>query len=125
MSKLYNLKLFHSSNKFIKSFNLQQKVIQFLFLVIVDSANIIDVLSEQRDSTEAHLKPEQQGLVRAFDVLIENSLTYCTAKYRYEHFDEFVSIWPLSFLSFPLLKTLFKWYIVRMVMLCLKNLLIY
>lgn len=79
--------------------------------VIVDSANIIDVLSEKRGSTEAHLKPEQQATVRAFENMLETSLNMCTGKYRYNHFDELSKTWSFSFLSFPFVKTILKYWI--------------
>ncbi|KAI6184501.1 Failed axon connections-like protein [Aphelenchoides bicaudatus] len=81
--------------------------------VIVDSANIIDVLTESRDTTDSHLKPDQKAVVRALEVMIELSLNFCSAKYRYENFDEFFKIWSAPFLSLPVVRTLFKWFIVR------------
>jgi glutathione S-transferase len=83
--------------------------------IIVDSANIIDVLSERRDTTDAHLKPEQKAVVRSLEIMIELSLNFCSAKYRYEHFDEFFKIWSASFFSLPVVRTLFKWFVVSMV----------
>lgn len=89
--------------------------IEFNGEIIVDSANVIDVLSEQRDLTEAHLKPEQQAVVRAIEVFLESSLNICAAKYRYDHYDEFSKIWPLPILHVPVLRSIFKWLMLRMV----------
>jgi hypothetical protein len=81
-------------------------------LEIVDSANIIDVLSTQRDTTDSHLKPEQHAIVRAFEIMVECSFNLCTAMYRYNNFDKFAEIWPFSSVSsIPFIPTLLKWHI--------------
>ncbi|KAI6193977.1 Failed axon connections-like protein [Aphelenchoides besseyi] len=84
---------------------------------IVDSANIIDVLPMKlkRKSTEMHLTVEQKAVVRAFDTMIEMSLNYCTAKYRYEHISELLQLTPPHFGALqPIINLILRFYLPSM-----------
>ena len=88
---------------------------------IDDSAHIIDVLPELlgRESTEAHLSAEQRTLVRALETLIQMSLNYCTAHFRYQHIDEVLQTFPPQFGMFtPLVHFLLKIPLQRKVYFC-------